>query len=427
VLRFSFRFLCFLCVLLFNSSENVLTAMPPLDSIRVLDLSRVLAGPYCTMMLGDLGAEVIKVERPGTGDDTRAWGPPFIGGESAYYLCCNRNKKSLAVNLKDEAGRKLVADLAERSDVLVENSLPGQLDGWGLGWDMLSKRNPRLVYCSITGFGQTGPRRDEPGYDILIQAMSGVMSITGEADGPPMKLGVAIADITAGMLACNAILAALFARERSGKGERIDIALWDATLAWMANVGQNYLVSGKVPQRHGTAHPNIVPYQAFETADGALIVAVGNDAQFQRFCQAVDRPDLAADRRFAKNADRVRLRETLIPDLAATFRTRLTADWLPRLQQADVPAGPVNSVAEALADPQVAARGLVQPVEHPTIGDLRLIASPLRFGSTLPPPTAPPLLGEHTDEILRDVVGLSLAAVEHLRTTGVVGERSGKA
>jgi formyl-CoA transferase len=400
--------------------------MPPLDSIRVLDLSRVLAGPYCTMMLGDLGAEVIKVERPGTGDDTRAWGPPFVGGESAYYLCCNRNKKSITVNLKDEAGRKLVADLAERSDVLVENFLPGQLEGWGLGWDALSKRNPRLVYCSITGFGQTGPRRDEPGYDILIQAMSGVMSITGEADGSPMKLGVAIADITSGMFACNAIVAALFARERTGKGERIDIALWDSTLAWLANVGQNYLVSGKVPQRQGTAHPNIVPYQAFEAADGSLIVAVGNDAQFQRFCQAIDRPDLVGDPRFAKNADRVRLRETLVPDLASTFRSRPTAEWLTRLQQAEVPAGPVNSVAAALAEPQVGARGTVQHLSHPTIGDLQLIGSPLRFGSDLRPPTAPPLLGEHTDDVLRDVLGLPAAAIEHLRSTGVVGERSGK-
>ncbi len=387
----------------------------------MLDLSRVLAGPYCTMMLGDLGADVIKVERPGLGDDTRQWGPPFAAGESAYYLCCNRNKQSLTLNLKSAAGSEIAARLAERCDVLVENFLPGTLDGWGLSYETLSQKNPRLVYCSITGFGQTGPRRDEPGYDIMIQALAGVMSITGEASGPPMKVGVAISDITSGIFACNAILAALYARERTGKGDRIDIALFDSTIAWLANVGSNYLVSGVVPQRQGTAHPNIVPYQAFEAADMSLIIAVGNDGQFVKFCAVLGRTDLAADARFKTNALRVENRETLVPEVAAEVGKRTAGEWLHTLEQAGIPCGPVNTVDRVFADPQTAAREMLIEVPHPTIGPLKLAGTPLKMASlNQPPRRPPPLLGEHTDEVLANVLKLTVGEIEQLRKSGVV-------
>ena len=388
--------------------------MLPLSSIRVLDLSRVLAGPYCTMMLGDLGAEVIKVERPGTGDDTRAWGPPFAAGESAYYLCCNRNKQSITINLKTERGRQLVTELADKSDVLVENFLPGQLAEWGLGYEALSQRNPGLIYCSLTGFGQTGPLRDEPGYDIMIQAMSGVMSITGEATGSPMKLGVAISDLTCGMFAANAILAALFARQTTGRGDFIDMALFDSTLAWLANVGSNYLVSGKIPQRLGTAHPNIVPYQAFAAADESLILAVGNDAQFAKLCGILNTP-WAADPRFQTNAERVRHRDELLPPLAALLKLQPAAHWLKAFEAAGIPCGPVNTVDRALEHPQTQARGMVREVEHPTIGPLRVVGSPLHFGSQPSlPATPPPRLGEHTARILENLLGLTSAEVAAL-------------
>jgi formyl-CoA transferase len=392
----------------------------PLEGVRVLDLSRVLAGPYCTMMLGDLGADVIKVERPGTGDDTRQWGPPFAAGESAYYLCCNRNKRSLSLNLKSDAGRDIAARLAERSDVFVENFLPGTLAGWGLSYAELARQNPRLIYCSITGFGQTGPRRDEPGYDIMIQAMAGVMSITGESDGPPMKLGVAISDLTAGIFAGNAILAALYARERTGLGGQIDMALFDSTIAWLANVGSNYLVTGSVPHRQGTAHPNIVPYQAFQAGDESLIIAVGNDAQFTRFCSAIGRAGLAADPRFTTNALRVQNRSALIPLLAAEIARRPAAEWLKALEQAGVPCGPVNTLDRVFADPQTAARDMLIEVPHPTIGPLKLAGSPLKVGGANPPRRPPPLLGEHTNEVLADVLKMTDDEIRELRKSGVV-------
>ncbi|MGQ0635141.1 MAG: CaiB/BaiF CoA transferase family protein [Planctomycetaceae bacterium] len=392
-----------------------------LEGVQVLDLSRVLAGPYCTMLLADQGADVIKVERPDGGDDTRHWGPPFAAGESAYYLSCNRNKRGITLNLKTAAGRELARRLAERSDVLVENFLPGTLDRWGLGFAELSQRNPRLVYCSITGFGQTGPRSAEPGYDIMIQALAGVMSITGEPDGPPMKLGVAISDITAGLFACQAIVGALYAREMTGQGERIDISLFDATLAWLANVGQNYLVSGEVPQRLGTAHPNIVPYQAFQAADESLIIAVGTDAQFRRFCDLLGRPELADDARYATNALRVEHRDTLIPLIAAAVRGRLASDWLARLDAADIPCGAVNTIDRALGDPQAAARGMVQHVAHPTIGDLKLAGSPVKLqNASHVPIQPPPLLGQHTDLVLRDMLRLTAAEIRKLRESGAV-------
>jgi formyl-CoA transferase len=393
----------------------------PLENIRVLDLSRILAGPYCTMLLGDLGAEVIKVERPGTGDDTRQWGPPFAAGESAYYLCANRNKRGMTLNLKSPEGRDIAARLAERCDVLVENFLPGTLDAWGLSYAELSRRNPRLVYCSITGFGQTGPLRDEPGYDIMIQAMSGVMSITGEADGPPMKLGVAISDITAGLFASNAILAALLARERTGTGDRIDMALFDATLGWLINMGSNYLVSGEVPHRQGTAHPNIVPYQAFQAADASLIIAVGNDAQFVKFCSVIGRPELASDARFVTNALRIQHRTVLIPLVAAEIARRPASEWMQKLEQAGVPCGPVNTIAQAFSHPQVEAREMLIEVPHPTIGPLKMAGSPLKLaGLTDPPRRPPPLLGEHTDEVLAEVLQLTADEIRQLRERGVV-------
>lgn len=395
--------------------------MTPLENIRVLDLSRILAGPYCTMLLGDLGADVIKVERPGTGDDTRQWGPPFAAGESAYYLSCNRNKRGITLNLKSDEGRKLAGQLADRCDVLVENFLPGTLDGWGLSYVELSRRNPRLVYCSITGFGQTGPLRDEPGYDIMIQAMSGVMSITGEADGPPMKLGVAISDITAGLFASNAILAALLKREKTGTGDRIDMALFDATIGWLINIGSNYLVSGAVPHRQGTAHPNIVPYQAFAAADASLIIAVGNDGQFVKFCAVIGRPDLAIDPRFVTNALRVQNREELVPLIATEIARRPAAEWMQKLENAGVPCGPVNTIAQAFNEPQVEARQMLIEVPHPTIGPLKMAGSPLKLaGITRPPRRPPPLLGEHTDAVLAEVLQLTPAEIRKLRESGVV-------
>jgi len=393
----------------------------PLQHIRVLDLSRVLAGPHCTMLLGDLGAEVIKVERPKTGDDTRQWGPPFTGGESTYYLACNRNKKSITLNLKSERGQQLALALAAKSDVLVENLLPGTLDEFGLGYEALKEINPRLVYCSISGFGQDGPYRDRPGYDLLVQAMGGVMSITGEPDGEPMKVGVAISDITSGLYAATAILAALNARERTGVGDRIDISLLDSTVSWLANVASAYLVTEKNPKRYGNAHASIVPYQAFHASDGYFVVAVGNDDQWQRFCRAVERPDLAADERFKTNPLRVKHRDALIPILSEYFVTNSMAHWLERLEKGEVPAAPVNTFDHVFTDPQVLARQMAIDVPHPTIGNLRMVGSPLKMASLKERPfAAPPLLGQHTEEVLREYLGLPGEEVEKLRKEGVV-------
>lgn len=393
----------------------------PLAHIRVLDLSRVLAGPHCTMLLGDLGAEVIKIERPGKGDDTRQWGPPFVAGESAYYLSCNRNKKSVTLNLKSEKAQQLAAALAAGSDVLVENLLPGTLDGFGLGYEALEARNPRLIYCSITGFGQDGPYRDRPGYDLLVQAMGGVMSLTGEPEGEPMKVGVAISDITAGLHAAIAILAALAARERTGVGERIDVSLLDCTVSWLANVASAYLVTGDRPERCGNAHASIVPYQSFQAADGRLVIAVGNDEQWRRFCGALERPDLADDERFRTNPLRVKHREALIARLEQLLRTRPAADWLERLERAEVPAAPINTVDRVFADPQVLARRMLVETLHPAAGKLRMTGSPLKLASLSEPPrAAPPLLGQHTDEVLKSHLGLDTAEIEALRRAGAI-------
>ncbi len=390
-----------------------------LDGVRVLDMSRHLAGPYCGMTLGDLGAEVVKVERPGTGDETRQWGPPFLSGESAYYLCCNRNKKSLTLNLKDERGVAVARELARNSDVLIENFRIGRLDEIGLGYTDLKAMNPRLVYCSISGFGHTGPDRKLPGYDFLIQGRGGFMSITGERDGVPMKVGVAIVDVATALFACNAILAALFARERTGGGQHLDMALLDSQIALLANVGSNYLCSGQAPGRWGNAHASIVPYQAFQAADDYLVLAIGNDGQWQRFCEVAGVSEWAADARFASNPQRVAHREALIPMLEDLFRQKRVEEWLELCAGADVPAGPVNTLDRVFADPQALSRGML--VEMERAETVRLAGTPLNLSETpvqmrLPPP----LLGEHTDEILSRVLKMDERAIEELRKDGVV-------
>ena len=380
--------------------------MQPLQGIRVLDLSRVLAGPYCTMVLGDLGAEVIKVEPP-EGDETRAWGPPFAEGESAYYLCVNRNKRDIVINLKTDEGKKVLRDLALQSDVLVENFRPGTLEKFGLDFATLSQSNPKLIYCSITGFGQTGPMRDKPGYDFMIQALGGLMSITGEPEGEPMKTGVAVVDLFAGQNAVIAILAALQARTLTGRGQQLDIALFDSQLGWLANVASNYLISGKLPKRHGNAHPNIVPYQSFQASDGWFAIAVGNDRQFGRLCEVIGRLDLANDERFAKNSERVQNREELIGLLKSIFLMRPVSEWLSALDEAEIPCGPINTFEQVFSMPQVQEREMLVKMDHPTIGELPLVGSSLKFSDTpvqyrLPPP----LMGEHTEEVLRELRGL---------------------
>ncbi|MBI3979716.1 MAG: CoA transferase [Chloroflexi bacterium] len=402
-------------------SGRIFTIDLPLADVRVVDLSRVLAGPYCTMMLGDLGADVVKVELPGVGDDTRGWGPPFAAGESAYYLAVNRNKRGITLNLKQPRGRIILEKLIADADVVVENFRAGTLERLGLGYDQLAARNPRLVSCTISAFGTDGPYRDLPGYDFTIEAMSGLMSITGDPEGEPVKVGVAVADLTTGMFAANAVLAALRVRDRTGFGQRVEVSLLESVLGWLANVAANYLISGKRPQRYGNAHPNIVPYQTFRVRDGHVVVAVGNDQQFQRLCLAIERPDLAAADRYRTNAGRVQHREALIAALQETFLTRNAAEWFAVLREAEVPCGPILAVDQAFGDPQVVARGVVRHVDHPTIPDLRLVGPPYRFSRT--PPTIrrhPPLLGEHTAEVLGERLGLTEAEVAQLRAEGVV-------
>lgn len=394
---------------------------PLLEGIRVLDLTRVLAGPYCTMMLGDLGADILKVEEPGRGDETRQWGPPFAGGESAYYLCVNRNKRSLGLNLKTEKGRQLLRQLIEQSDVLVENFRAGTLEEWGLSYEELQRLRPGLVYCTITGYGYTGPYRDRAGYDFIIQAEGGLMSITGPAEGEPYKVGVAVADITTGLFACNAILAALFARQRSGAGQRIDMALFDSQVAWLANVASNYLVSGQAPRRHGNAHPNIVPYQAFRASDGYFALAIGNDAQFQKLCSLLNHPDWATDERFASNAARVHNRQILIPLLEAEFLCHDTRHWQTEIEARGLPVGPINNLERVFENPQVAARNMRVEIDHPSAGSIPLVGSPLNI-PTAPPSIRrpPPLLGQHTDEVLRELLALDDETLRSLRAEQVI-------
>jgi crotonobetainyl-CoA:carnitine CoA-transferase CaiB-like acyl-CoA transferase len=392
----------------------------PLEGVRVLDCSRVLAGPLCTMILADLGADVIKLEDPRQGDETRGWGPPFVDGYSAYYLCANRGKKSLAVDLKTPEGLAIVRRLAQTADVVIENFRAGKADELGIGYKALTEDNPGLVYCSITGFGQTGPYRDLPGYDFIIQAMSGLMSITGEPDGRPMKVGVAVADVFTGLYAAVAILAALRAREKTGRGQHIDLALYDAQLAALVNVASNALNGGVTPRRMGNEHPNIVPYQSFPAADGEIAVAVGNDRQFRRLCEALGCPELADDARFAHNPDRVRHREALVRLLSERFQTEPVSLWMERLTQAEIPCGPIQTVDRAFADPHVAARGMVWELLLPTGAVARVPGNPIHFSDTpLAPRGAPPALGEHTDEVL-EALGIDSATRARLRETGVI-------
>lgn len=378
--------------------------MQPLNGIRVLDLSRVLAGPYCTMVLGDLGAEVIKVESP-DGDETRGWGPPFAEDESAYYLCVNRNKRGIVADFKTEPGREIVRGLIRRSDVLVENFRPGSLARFSLDFESASALNPTLIYCSITGFGQTGPLRDKPGYDFMIQAMGGLMSITGEPDGEPMKVGVAVADLFAGQNAVIAILAALQARRHTGKGQHLDISLFDSQVGMLANAASNFLISGNPPRRYGNAHANIVPYQSFQASDGWFVIAVGNDKQFAKMCEVIDNQELVNDARFAANSARVQNRDALIAILEPVFTRKTVNEWLSLIGD-DFPCGPINNLEQVFSMPQVEAREMLIHAGHPEIGGLRLVGSPLKFSDTpveynLPPPR----LGEHTQEVSRELLG----------------------
>ena len=409
-----------------------------LSHLKVLDLSRVLAGPWCTQILGDLGADVVQVERPGVGDDTRHWGPPFLKDaqgrdtdQATYFTACNRNKRSITIDMAQPEGQALIRQMAAQSDILVENFKVGGLAHYGLDYASLHAVNPRLIYCSITGFGQDGPYAERAGYDLMIQAMSGMMSITGRPDevpgGGPLRVGVALTDLFTGVYASTAILAALEVRNRTGEGQHIDMALLDVGMAILANQAAGFLNTGNVPQRQGNSHPSLAPYQDFPTADGAMLLAIGNDGQFRRFCNAVDKPEWADDARFAGMAGRVTHRGALIPAMEALTRTRTTAQWIALLQDKAVPCGPINDIGQAFADEQVQARGLVinQPLAlavkaHTAIKSVATVASPLRLTAT--PPVlrhAPPALGEHTDEVLMEM-GLDAAAIATLREQGVV-------
>ncbi len=387
----------------------------PLAGIRILDLSRILAAPFATQFLGDLGADVIKIERPGRGDDTRGWGPPYVTGkdgaptnESAYYLSANRNKRSVAIDIATPEGAEAIRRLAAKCDVLVENFKVGGLAKYGLDYAAIRKVNPEIIYCSVTGFGQSGPNAHKPGYDLLAQGAGGIMSLTGEPDGEPMKVGVGIADIMCGMYAANAIQAALIHRLKTGEGQHIDVALLDSQVSWLVNEGVNYLLSGEAPQRRGNQHPNIVPYQVFECADGHVLVAVGNDSQFARFVEMIGLPELARDTRFIRNTDRLANREVLIPLIAARLRQMNKREVVEGMERVSVPGGEINTVPEVFASEQVAARGMKITMEYPAAasGKVDLIGNPVKFSAT---PVSyrrpPPRCGEHTDEVLAEVLG----------------------
>ena len=404
-----------------------------LSGVRVLDLSRVLAGPWAAQTLGDLGAQVIKVERPGTGDDTRAWGPPYVRdakgqptADAAYFLCTNRNKQSVTIDFTRREGQALVRALADRCDVVIENFKPGGLAQYGLDYGTLSATHPGLVYCSITGFGQTGPYANRPGYDFLMQGMGGLMSVTGRPDGEPgggpMKVGVALTDILTGLYASTAILAALQWRERSGRGQHIDLALLDVQVACLANQSMNYLHgAGKVPGRLGNGHPNAVPYQDFPTADGHMILAIGNDAQFARFCTVAGQPEWAGDARYTTNAQRVHNREQLLSMMRQVTVRRTTREWMACLEAAGVPCGPINDIAAVFDDPQVRARGMQLNMPHPQAGEVPLVASPLRLSETpVSYRKAPPVLGKDTRQVLEEMLGATAAELDALAQGGVV-------
>ena len=393
----------------------------PLEGIRVLDLTRILAGPYCTMMLGDMGAEVIKVENPDGGDDTRAWGPPFLNGVSTYFISINRNKKSVTLNLKEEKGKALLAGLIRASDVVVENFRPGTLEKLGFPWAEIHRLNPRAVFCSVSGFGQTGPRKGEPGFDVVIQGEGGVMSLTGEPDGPPAKVGASVADITAGMLAANGILLALFHRERTGEGQLVDVGMLDGQVALLTYHATGFFATGKVPPRRGNRHPSITPYETYRCRDGYFNLGVGNDSLWRRFCDAMGLGDLKDDPRYAVNADRVGNREALQAILDPFFAGRDLQPTLDALRKAGVPCGPINNLAQVFAEPQVLAREMVVEVDVPVAGRTKVTGVPIKLSATSGAlRTPPPSLGQHTDEVLESVLKLDEAARKKLREEGVV-------
>ncbi|KAG0049890.1 hypothetical protein BGZ83_005265 [Gryganskiella cystojenkinii] len=401
----------------------------PLHGIRVLDLTRVLAGPYCTQLLGDLGAEVIKIENPKGGDDTRAWGPPFAINvvdkdeedpvhESAYFLSVNRNKKSITVNIRSEQGKQLIHDMVKKVDVLVENYVPGKLAEMGLGYEELSAINPRLVYASITGYGQTGPYASRPGYDVMIEAEAGLMYITGEEHGPPVKVGVAVTDLTTGLYAHGGILAALFARNRTGRGQHVDCSLLESQVATLANIGSSYLIAGKEAKRMGTAHPSIVPYQVLETRDSHIMIGAGNDGQFRTLCKVMQLDSLSENPKFKTNRERVANRDELIRILTNRLKSENNTFWLKSLEGKGVPFAPINNIAQTFAHPQVLARGMIHEIEHPKAGKIKLCGTPVKYSHTKPSiRTPPPLLGQHTDEVLKDVLGYDGDKIQNLKDT----------
>ncbi len=393
----------------------------PLEGVRVLDLTRVLAGPFCTMMLSDLGAEIIKVEVPGTGDDSRAFGP-FKNGQSLYFLNVNRGKESIAIDLKNEGGKALLMELAKSCDVIVENFRPGTMEKLGLGWDVLKKANPRLIYAAVSGFGHTGPDSTRPAYDILVQAMGGVMSITGWPDSPPTRVGLSMGDITAAVFGATGVVSALYHREHTGLGQKVDVAMLDCQLAILENALVRYQVDGKSPGALGTRHPTITPFQAFRASDAWFVVAVGNDALWKTFCAAVERPDLFADARFATNGDRTKHYIDLIPELERLFDKKPAADWLALLEKAGVPAAPVNTIDKVMQDRQLAARNMFVTVEDKAAGTITIPGNPIKMESIEESPTRPPApaLGEHTESILKSLLGLDDEAIARLRDSGAI-------
>ncbi len=393
----------------------------PLEGIRVLDLTRILSGPYCTMMLGDMGADVIKVENPKGGDDTRGWGPPFLNGVSTYYISVNRNKRSFTLNLKHERGKEILTELIRQSDVVAENFRPGTLDKLGFSWKEIQRINPRAILTSVSGFGHTGPRASEPGFDVVIQGEGGLMSITGEPDGPPNKVGASVADIVAGMLAAQGTILALYHREKTGKGQKVDISMLDGQVALLTYHANSFFATGNVPPRRGNKHPSITPYETYQCADGYFNLGVGNDSLWKRFCDAMELGDLKDDSRFAVNADRVRNREALQKKLDAFFAARQAGPTIEALKKAGVPCGPINDLSQVFAEPQVLAREMVVEVDVPEAGPTKLTGVPIKMsesggGIRIPPPS----LGQHTEEILESLLGLEAAEHQSLRDAGVV-------
>ena len=393
----------------------------PLEGIRVVDLTRILAGPYCTMMLGDMGAEIIKIENPDGGDDTRSWGPPFLNGVSTYFISINRNKKSLTLNLKDERGKELLRDLIRKSDIMVENFRPGTLDKLGFSWEEIHRINPAMIFASLSGFGQTGPRKSEPGFDVVIQGEGGLMSITGEPDGPPNKVGASVADITAGMLAAQGILLSLYHREKTGVGQMVDVGMLDGQVALLTYHANGYFATGKIPPRRGNKHPSITPYETYSCKDGYFNLGVGNDSLWRRFCDAMGLGEIKEDPKFAVNKDRVDNRLELQEILDAIFAEKTVEETLDGLRGAGVPCGPINNLAQVLSEPQVLAREMVVDVDVPVAGPTKVTGVPIKLSETPGSVrTPPPTLGQHTEEVLESVLGMDEAQRNALRQEGVV-------